>query len=329
MAQIAGGLTLEDTEKLSGLGILCIEDPDKEGSYILLDKDEYMEYKSSGRLEFRSNSLSDVTDNDSDSVSSEESNYSSVAKVNKHLHFESNLLEMIFEQINELRDELKEHKTEIQDLKTDNIALRQNAAETFERMQKLAGENEALKRGLDQATNTINAVVEDSTKTNDSISTLKLENTFIRKSLLEHQCKEMENDLLIFGVEESDEETIDEVASSFLRSKLDLYGTKAKRIHRIGKKRENNKQARPILVRLSNHRDKESILKSAKKLRNTKYAINERFPKSVEDHRKQLYPILRNAKREGKKAFIKIDTLFIDGEMYRGVGPGPLGYWMR
>ena len=58
------------------------------------------------------------------------------------------------------------------------------------------------------------------------------------------------------------------------------------------------------------------ILDQATWLKNTHFGIHEQFPKSVEDKRKKLYPVLKEAKRNGKNAVLVRDKLFINGSQY-------------
>ena len=49
------------------------------------------------------------------------------------------------------------------------------------------------------------------------------------------------------------------------------------------------------------------------KLENSNYYMHEQFPPEVVTGRRRLVPKLRDAKKNGKTAWISYDTLYIDG----------------
>lgn len=44
--------------------------------------------------------------------------------------------------------------------------------------------------------------------------------------------------------------------------------------------------------------------------------VNEQFPPEIEERRKKLYPIMRLAKRDGKRVRLVKDLLYVNGELY-------------
>ena len=48
-------------------------------------------------------------------------------------------------------------------------------------------------------------------------------------------------------------------------------------------------------------------------LKNKPFGVNEQFPREINEKRKQLYPLFKQAKHEGKRASLKIDKLYIEG----------------
>ena len=55
--------------------------------------------------------------------------------------------------------------------------------------------------------------------------------------------------------------------------------------------------------------------------------ISDDYPKEVEDIHKALYPVLKKAKQENRKAFFNFDKLIIDGQIYRGKETKKLPYY--
>lgn len=76
--------------------------------------------------------------------------------------------------------------------------------------------------------------------------------------------------------------------------------------------------SRPIVVKFSNFRVRESIRTSGYKLKNKQYNIRAQFPREIVEKRKALMPVLRKALWESRRAVLKYDKLFIDGKRYMG-----------
>ena len=91
------------------------------------------------------------------------------------------------------------------------------------------------------------------------------------------------------------------------------------RIHRKGIKRKNG-EPRPIIMKFECYGMREAVLNECYTLRNIPQAkywfLAEDFPVEIENKRRKLYPILKVAKKSGKKASIKVDRLIVDGHTY-------------
>ena len=57
------------------------------------------------------------------------------------------------------------------------------------------------------------------------------------------------------------------------------------------------------------------------KLKDTDFGISQQFPKEIMDMRKKLVPIRKEARRTGQDAYIVVDKLYIDKQLYREPGP--------
>ena len=75
---------------------------------------------------------------------------------------------------------------------------------------------------------------------------------------------------------------------------------------------------RPIVCRFKNFKDRELVRSFARNLKDTKFGVNEQFPKEVNDRRKLLWPYYKEAKKQGQKTHFKRDKLFING---KEIGP--------
>ena len=84
-------------------------------------------------------------------------------------------------------------------------------------------------------------------------------------------------------------------------------------VHRFSHKPRGQ---RPIVARFLYHSDLQYVLNNAYQLCNTPYGIRQQFPKEIEDNRRKLYPIQKEAKRQEKHVVLVRDRLYIDNERY-------------
>jgi predicted N-formylglutamate amidohydrolase len=84
-------------------------------------------------------------------------------------------------------------------------------------------------------------------------------------------------------------------------------------VHLFGKR--YNDRPRPIVARFVYHKDLRMVLDQATWLKNTPFGIHEQFPKPIEDKRRKLYHVLKDAKRQGKHAVLVRDKLFVNGSI--------------
>ena len=132
--------------------------------------------------------------------------------------------------------------------------------------------------------------------------------------------KEMEKrrcNLIVGNMEESIAEapnkTMEKITTLFREKlKLDLM---PKFVRRIGKA-QGGKQ-RLILVRMENPTEKIEVMRSARFLRGSALFIMDDLSKKERDNRRVLVSAMKQARREGKKAFIRYSDgkLIVNGEI--------------
>ena len=108
-------------------------------------------------------------------------------------------------------------------------------------------------------------------------------------------------------------------------SKDTINQLKFKRVHRILTRRKadqidtSSSKPRPIIAKLSFFKDKGRIFQHVKNIDpNLKIGVADDFPKEIEDMRKELFPVLKKAKQQNKRASFNVDKLIIDRHNYRG-----------
>jgi len=82
---------------------------------------------------------------------------------------------------------------------------------------------------------------------------------------------------------------------------------------KFGHNTKKKTQPRPIIAKVSFFKDKEFIKSHIKNIPKVKqYGVADDFPNGVEEIRKTLYPLLKKARQEKKRAFFNIEKLVID-----------------
>lgn len=147
----------------------------------------------------------------------------------------------------------------------------------------------------------------------------------VKEQLVDLKCREMRDNLLFYNVDEERGETDDACMEKVLgiiedemRIENARRDVRLHRAHRIG--RFINGKTRPIVAKFVLYPDRERVRKAGSVLReaNSKYGVSQQFPKEIQDRRKALVPIMKQARNEGKDAYIVVDKLYIDKVLYRG-----------
>jgi hypothetical protein len=72
-------------------------------------------------------------------------------------------------------------------------------------------------------------------------------------------------------------------------------------------------KVRNIVAKFSYFKDREMVRKRWKELDGTVFRVFEQFPQDVIQKRRKLVPKMKDARRQGKRAYLAYDTLYIDG----------------
>ena len=178
---------------------------------------------------------------------------------------------------------------------------------------------------LSQKQSTIDKLLVDMKEVQKSQETKETE---LRTQMLDLKCREMRDNLLFYNIDEERGETSDDCARKVLKlieESMEVQNAQSEiklhRAHRIGK--FDRTKTRPIVAKFTYYPDREKVREAAPKLRGSKYGVSQQFPKEIQDKRRALVPIMKQAREEGKEAYISVDKLYINGQLYRGqIGGG-------
>ena len=148
----------------------------------------------------------------------------------------------------------------------------------------------------------------------------------LREDLLTLQTRSMKNSLIIDGISESmvegsnrpREEHIHETERKvkfFMKDNLLIPQESIEKIGldkciRLGK--FDSSKTRKILVNFISTKGKAIIYSNVAKLANTHYSVSDHYPPEIVERRKSLYPVMKQAREDGKAAKMVGDKLFIN-----------------
>ena len=141
------------------------------------------------------------------------------------------------------------------------------------------------------------------------------ENKSLKTKLRDIEDRSRRNNLRIDGVIESEKETWEETEEKVLNIFTNELGIREaiviERAHRTKKRRHSTNENRPqtIVLKLLNYKDKQKILKSAKKLRGTGIFINEDFSRETVEIRKKKWEKVLELRAQGKYAILQYDQI--------------------
>ena len=141
----------------------------------------------------------------------------------------------------------------------------------------------------------------------------------LEEDILDLKCRSMRDNLLFIGIPEEEEEDCEELLTNFVHDKMRVRkDIEFERVHRIGRKPHNtNARPRNIVAKFSRFKDRELVRRQAPlTLKGSNFYVQEQFPPEVEQRRKSLYPVMREARRRKDRVKLVRDRLFINGIEY-------------
>jgi hypothetical protein len=139
-----------------------------------------------------------------------------------------------------------------------------------------------------------------------------------QETIIDLQCRSMRENVIINGIEEAPEEkwhqTKDKVRD-FIKDELKIeQELPIDRAHRMG----HGPRPRPVVVKFITSEAKTVIFQNVKNLAGKhNFSVSEQFPPEVQQRRKELWPMYKEAKRNKvKDVKWNVDKLIINGSVY-------------
>lgn len=231
------------------------------------------------------------------------------------IHEMQSSLNTVKSQVEQLDEDVKCVKKDVQSLETNMNSLGNvfdSVKETVDSNKRNITDCQKITQQCTQAQRT----AED--KMTAELRTVREESERLQSSVTDLKARSMRENLVFAGIPEDNREDTEAVLQEFLQRKYKLdYEIPFERVHRMGKWNEFNEHPRKIIAKFTYFKDREFIrTRAAQKLRGSRVWVNEQFPPEIEEKRKKLYPIMRQAKKDNKRTKLVRDTLYIDGEEY-------------
>ena len=223
-----------------------------------------------------------------------------LAGINEKL-LKLHMLDILSSQVSELKTSVDFAHKEIEDMKVENTELKDKVRDLTRKVDNLANERENLSNRITDL-----------------------------------QARSMRDNLLFFGVKEEFKEDCESVLRAALESQLkmsDAQPIKFARVHRMGRRSTN--KTRPVVAKFEVYKERELVrqaffaeLKALKErneaatiadLQEQKLGISiaEQYPQEIQQKRRELLPIMKEARKAGKETKLIRDKLYINGQLFR------------
>ena len=224
-----------------------------------------------------------------------------------------NKLDTIDKRLIDLEINIKSVNSEMKEMKTKMSEMEEGLKFINDQHEEQKSEVKEIRETLSELKTNANEWSQNNGKIFEEIQFLKDDLYDLRERHIDLQCRTMRDNLIFNGLTETDEENTEEILKDFIKKEMEITQTiEFHRVHRMGRKISG--KTRPIVAKFVLHKDRETVRRAAPQtLKNKPFGVNEQFPREINEKRKQLYPLFKQAKHEGKRASLKIDKLYIEG----------------
>ena len=147
---------------------------------------------------------------------------------------------------------------------------------------------------------------------------MKKLNCEMKEDLMDMKSRSMRDNLLFTNISKHEHEDTELILTNFLKDRMNITDISFERVHRMGRvyQQPRGQPARPrtIVAKFTYFKDRERVRKSANRLKGRHNGIRGQFPEEVEQRKKPLYQVLRQARQEKKKAVFMKDKWFVEGK---------------
>jgi len=146
---------------------------------------------------------------------------------------------------------------------------------------------------------------------------LQCENLYLKNRVVEMQTRSMRDNLIFKGIPDvsdfREQEDTEGKLKTFIATELEIEGDIPFHVvHRLRAWQDN--RPRSIVAKFERRKDRQKVLAAAKEklAENINYIVHEQFPQEVIERRRQLVPIMKDARNKGHVAYLRDDKLYVD-----------------
>lgn len=213
-----------------------------------------------------------------------------------------------------MKQEYEEHEKKINDIIKSHLETTNKRLEEISKEVRDITESVEFTEGrLDEE---IATVKDDISKMKSDVRLIErdlLDPNDVSEKLIELEDRSRRNNLRFDGLTEDTNETWDDCErkiQKILSDKLEITeDVEIERCHRMGKRKGN--RPRTIICKFLRFKDKQKILKNAKKLKNSGIYIYEDFCNDTMELRKSLWEEVMEHRRQGKFAFLNYRSIIV------------------
>lgn len=157
-------------------------------------------------------------------------------------------------------------------------------------------------------------IVEEVKSNKDKLAGLEKSIAHLCHKINDLEDRSRRNNLLIFGVSETDGETptvLYEKIDKLFREVLEVDVKTIERLHRVG--RRVSHKDRPVILKVYDYREKIDILRNCRKLKGTAFSVSEDFCDRTRDVRKKLWESAKDERNQGSSVRLVYNKLIVNG----------------
>lgn len=209
------------------------------------------------------------------------------------------------------------------DGKLENIEVRMNnVQETLKKFDALEIKLKDIEEKTDIVKQSADTNKENIEKLQKQVEFLAAENKSLKEKVLEDTRYKRRWNLRLMGLPEKENEKIRDVVIGILTRvvpmSVDQLRLEVDTVHRLGKRGpENNNLSRPIIMQFTRRTVRDEVWSMSREARVCKekhITFKQDFSKEDREAREKLWPRVDEAKRQGKRAYLREGYAIIDGK---------------
>jgi len=148
---------------------------------------------------------------------------------------------------------------------------------------------------------------------------MQCENLDLKNRVVEMQTRSMRDNLIFKGIPDvsdfREQEDTEGKLKTFIATELEIEGgIPFHVVHTCRLRARQDNGPRSIVAKFERRKDRQKVLAAAKEklAENRNYIVHEQFPQEVIERRRQLVPIMKDARNKGHVAYLRDDKLYVD-----------------